>query len=68
MVTPLLIRGGLYPAVALSSPGEEIKLTTDIHCSTTTPSHITNDTQMCVDSYEDDWMRLHDIRLNENVI
>lgn len=70
MITPILLRGGLYPAIALSTPGEEVKLNLNVRW--VPPPSILNflsddDSMMCVDSYEDDWLRLHDIRLSGSV-
>ena len=72
LVTPILLRGGLYPAVALSSPGEEVKLSTNVqYLPPMVPVTSSEDSSvMCIDSggFEDDWMRLHEMRLNDGNI
>ncbi|CAG2105020.1 unnamed protein product [Medioppia subpectinata] len=70
VITPLLARGSpLFPAIALCSPGEEVKLNLSLRwCPSSLTRSISNESLMCIDSYEDDWMRLHDIRLNGNVL
>lgn len=69
LVTPILLRGGLYPAVALSSPGEEVKLSTNVqYLPPAVPVTSCDESVMCVDSFEDDWMRLHEMRLNGNIL
>ncbi len=69
VITPLLVRGSpLFPAIALCSPGEEVKLNLNLRwCPSSLTRSVSNESLMCIDSYEDDWMRLHDIRLNGNV-
>ncbi|XP_067655454.1 SPRY domain-containing protein 3-like [Haliotis asinina] len=54
--------GGLYPAVGLHSEGEEVKLTLD--------SEWTSEEcmLMAVDSGEEEWTRLHDIKLNGTIL
>ena len=52
--------GGLYPAVGLHSEGEEVRMILDAEW---TSEELT---QMAVDS-EDEWNRLHDVRLNGSV-
>lgn len=66
----MLLRGGLYPAVALSSPGEEVKLSLDSpFVPLPVPKSVSDESLMCVDSYEDDdWLRLHDVRLNDTLL
>lgn len=54
--------GGLFPAVSLHSLGEEVRLTLDIKWI---PEE---DMLMCIDSNEEDWSRLHDIRLNGSIL
>lgn len=54
--------GGLYPAICLSSQGCEVQL------GRTVKWVDSEDTYMCIDSNEDDWVRLHDIRLNGSVL
>ncbi|GAB6026660.1 SPRY domain-containing protein 3, variant 2 [Chamberlinius hualienensis] len=52
----------LYPAVGMSSVGEEIRITKNtkwVH---------DDDSLMSVDGQEEDWKRLHDIRLNEQIL
>ncbi|RWS06939.1 SPRY domain-containing protein 3-like isoform X2 [Dinothrombium tinctorium] len=69
VITPLLFRGGLYPAIALSSPGEEVKLNLNSHwVPPPIPQSLSDDSLMCVDSYEDDWMRLSDVRCSGNML
>lgn len=53
---------GLFPAVGLRSLGEEVRLILDVNWM---PE---DDMLMCIDSNEDDWSRLHDIRLNGSVL
>ncbi|XP_076353032.1 SPRY domain-containing protein 3-like isoform X2 [Tachypleus tridentatus] len=53
---------GLYPAVGVSSLGEEVRISL---CSTWTAEE---DIFMCIDSNEDEWARLHDIQLNGSVL
>ncbi|KFM80855.1 SPRY domain-containing protein 3, partial [Stegodyphus mimosarum] len=54
--------GGLYPAVSLHSVGEEVRLALDIKWL---PEE---DMLMCIDSNEDEWSRLHDIKLNGTIL
>lgn len=70
VITPLLVRGSpLFPAIALCSPGEEVKLNLNLRwCPSSMTKSVSNESLMCIDSYEDDWMRLHDIRLNGNIL
>lgn len=70
VITPLLVRGSpLFPAIALCSPGEEVKLNLNLRwCPSSLTRSLSDESLMCVDSYEDDWMRLHDIRLNGNIL
>ena len=64
----MYLRGGLYPAVALGSPGEEVRLSLDAQFMPRIPSSQSDESLMCVDSYEDDWMRLTDVRLNGSIL
>lgn len=54
--------GGLYPAISLQSLGEEVRLTLDIKWL---PE---DDVHMCIDSNEEEWSRLHAIKLNGAVL
>ena len=69
LLTPLILRCGLFPAVALSSPGETVRLSLSKQSMPLKlPSSSPEESSMCVDSYEDDWMRLHEIRLNGTLL
>ncbi|WAR02960.1 SPRY3-like protein [Mya arenaria] len=50
--------GGLYPAVGMHSDGEEIRLNLEAEWVYEELMH------MAVDSGEDEWLRLHDVKLN----
>ncbi|XP_027866217.1 SPRY domain-containing protein 3 [Xiphophorus couchianus] len=50
---------GLYPAVGMHSMGEEVKV--DLRAEWLLEE---DDTMMMVDSHEDDWGRLHDVRVS----
>ena len=50
--------GGYYPAVGMHSEGEEVKLNLDAEW------HYEELILMAVDSGEEEWSRLHDIKLN----
>ncbi|XP_055952548.1 SPRY domain-containing protein 3-like isoform X2 [Argiope bruennichi] len=50
--------GALYPAVGFHSTGEEVRLSLDMRWM---PEE---DMSMCIDSNEEEWSRLHDIKLN----
>ncbi|GFV79406.1 SPRY domain-containing protein 3 [Trichonephila clavipes] len=50
--------GALYPAVGFHSVGEEVRLSLDMRWM---PEE---DMSMCIDSNEEEWSRLHDIKLN----
>lgn len=52
----------LYPAVGMHSLGEEVLL--DLNAEWGTDE---DDGQMIVDSHEDDWSCLHDVRLTGTV-
>ena len=52
---------GFHPCVAMRSEGEEARVVTDLHWD----SH--DDVSMCIDNVEDEWARLHDVRLNGQV-
>ncbi|XP_025900556.1 SPRY domain-containing protein 3, partial [Nothoprocta perdicaria] len=49
---------GLFPAVGMHSLGEEVRL--HLHAELATDE---DDSVMMVDSYEDEWGRLHDVRV-----
>ena len=54
--------GGLYPCIGLVGAGDAVRLI---------PYHLwppDEDTHMSVDTSEEDWLRLHHIRLNGQVI
>lgn len=53
---------GLYPAVGMHSLGEEVLL--DLSAKWETEE---DDGQMIVDSHEEDWSRLHDVRVTGTV-
>ena len=50
--------GGLYPAVGMHSEGEEVKLNLDAEWQ------YEELILMAVDSGEEEWSRLHDVKLN----
>jgi hypothetical protein len=50
---------GLYPAVGMHSDGEEVRLNLGVHWDSVV--------LMSIDSCEEDWLRLHDIRINGQV-
>ncbi|ROT82630.1 SPRY domain-containing protein 3 [Penaeus vannamei] len=50
--------GGLYPCVGLAAAGDAVRLSPQLLWP---PDE---DTHMSVDSMEEEWLRLHDIRLN----
>ena len=52
---------GLYPAVGMHSDGEEVKLNLDAQWQHS------DVTLMSIDSCEEDWSRLHDVRINGQV-
>lgn len=54
--------GGLYPAVGMHSEGEEVKLNLDAEWQ------YEDVISMAVDNGEEDWSRLHDVRLNGMMI
>lgn len=58
--------------MALSSPGEEVKLNLDVPfiapAALMPAKSLSDESLMCIDSYEDDWMRLHDMRLNGTIL
>lgn len=49
---------GLFPAVGMHSLGEEVRL--HLHAELGTEE---DDSIMMVDSYEDEWGRLHDVKV-----
>jgi hypothetical protein len=53
--------GNLYPAVGMHSEGEEVKVMLDAEW------HYEDLELMAVDDGEDDWSRLHDVKLNGTV-
>lgn len=53
---------GFHPAVGMHSDGEEVKL--DLSAK----SEQSDVVLMSIDSCEEDWSRLHDIRINGQVI
>ncbi|KAI1280508.1 SPRY domain-containing protein 3 [Halotydeus destructor] len=67
-LSPLLLRGGLYPALALGSPGEEVKLSLNASFVQTVPKSMSDDSLMCIDSNEDEWSRLADVSLNDSCL
>lgn len=52
----------LYPAVGMHSLGEEVLLNLNAEWGTEE-----DDGQMIVDSHEEDWSRLHDVRVTGTV-
>ena len=54
--------GGLFPAVGMHSEGEEIKFNLDAEWQ------YNELVLMAVDSGEEEWSRLHDVKLNGSVI
>lgn len=61
MDVPLAVEG-LFPAVGMHSMGEEVKV--DLQAKW----HLEEDeSMMMVDSHEDDWGRLHDVRASGTV-
>ncbi|XP_052066245.1 SPRY domain-containing protein 3-like [Mytilus californianus] len=54
--------GGLFPAVGMHSEGEEVKLNLDAEW------HYNELVLMAVDSGEDEWSRLHDVKLNGSLL
>ncbi|KAF8771023.1 SPRY domain-containing protein 3-like isoform X1 [Argiope bruennichi] len=54
--------GALYPAVGFHSTGEEVRLSLDMRWM---PEE---DMSMCIDSNEEEWSRLHDIKLNGTIL
>lgn len=54
--------GGLYPAVGMHSEGEEVRLNLDAEWQYEELVH------MAVDSGEEEWSRLHDVKLNGNTL
>ena len=53
---------GLYPAVGLRSENEEVRLLTDMMWE----SH--GDVSMSVDNLDEEWSRLHDVRVNGQLL
>ena len=54
--------GGLFPAVGMHSEGEEVRLNLEAEWQYEELIH------MAVDSVEEEWSRLHDVKLNGAVI
>ena len=52
---------GLYPCVGMHSEGEEVRLNLDA------PWEHSDVILMSIDNYEEEWARLHDIRINGQV-
>jgi len=52
---------GLYPAVSMHSEAEEVRLNLDAQWQHS------GVTLMSIDSCEEDWSRLHDVRINGQV-
>ncbi|CAH1785723.1 unnamed protein product [Owenia fusiformis] len=61
-VLMLMPPDGLYPAVGMHSEGEEVKLNLEAEWEHT--DHIS----MSIDNYEEEWSRLHDVRLRGQVL
>jgi len=60
-VLTVLPSEGLYPAVGMHSDGEEVRLSLDAEWQ------YSGVTLMSIDSCEEDWWRLHDVRVNGQV-
>lgn len=54
---------GLFPAVGMHSMGEEVRL----HLHAELGNEEEDDSIMLVDSYEDEWGRLHDVKVSGTV-
>lgn len=54
-------RGGLFPCVGLAAAGDAVRIVPQLIWP------LDEDTHMSVDSMEEEWLRLHDIRLNGQV-
>ena len=54
--------GGFYPSISISSPGESLSLRSNLRFIKE------EDIMMMVDNCDDDWLALHDIRLNGPVL
>jgi len=52
---------GLYPAIGMRSENEEVRVAMDLSWETQ------DDVSMSVDNMEEEWLRLHDVRLNGQV-
>lgn len=61
MLIQLLPINGLYPAISMHSCGEEVKMTMGLK------HNFDEDSNMSVDGNEEDWLKLHDVRLNGSV-
>lgn len=59
-----LVSGRLHPAVVLRDSGQQVRLLGEGRPSCAS----VEDAVMCVDSNEDDWLRLHDVHLNGPVL
>lgn len=53
---------GFYPAVGMHSDGEEVRLNLDAQW------HHSDVTLMSIDTCEEDWSSLHDVRINGQVV
>ncbi|KAH8034981.1 hypothetical protein HPB51_003822 [Rhipicephalus microplus] len=60
-----LVSGRLHPAIVMRDPGHQVRLLGD---GRPTSCSLTEDALMCVDSNEDEWLRLHDVHLNGPVL
>lgn len=60
-----LVSGRLHPAIVLRDPGQQVRLLGE---GRPTSCSLTEDALMCVDSNEDEWLRLHDVHLNGPVL
>ncbi|KAK3101514.1 hypothetical protein FSP39_004141 [Pinctada imbricata] len=61
VLTPMP-RSGLFPAVGMHSEGEEVKLNLEAEW------HYEDLVLMAIDDGEEDWSRLHDVRLNGMIL
>uniref|UniRef100_A0A131YTU0 SPRY domain-containing protein 3 n=1 Tax=Rhipicephalus appendiculatus TaxID=34631 RepID=A0A131YTU0_RHIAP len=60
-----LVSGRLHPAIVMRDPGHQVRLLGE---GRPTSCSLTEDALMCVDSNEDEWLRLHDVHLNGPVL
>ena len=56
-----MVNEGLHPAVGMHSDGEEVRLALDA------PWEGQDVILMAIDNYEEEWARLHDVRVNGQV-